>query len=88
MIAAFVKHSDGRTTCGDKFPCIRCSSTGEVPDEMAEWMKEGRKMRDKRVNENPYRSVQEEAKRLGIKPSTLCKMEQGRMNPTCPIKEA
>jgi hypothetical protein len=80
-IASHVRYSDGSGAYGVPLACSRCNATGEVPDEMAEWMRRGKVMRDKRVNGKPYRSLHAEAKRRGMKASELSAMERGRIEP-------
>lgn len=81
IVAAHVTYANGRSGWGVPFPCHRCNGTGEVPEEMAEWMREGRAMRDARVNGKPYRSQRDEAKRRGMTAMQLSAMEMGRVKP-------
>ncbi len=61
--------------------CFRCKGEGTVPDAMAGWIIAGLRLRDKRVNGKPYRSLHEEAKRRGLDTVTLSKMEMGKIEP-------
>jgi hypothetical protein len=59
--------------------CFRCGGSGNIPDEMGGWIKIGKQMRENRLKRDI--SLREEAKRLGILPSVLSQMENGRINP-------
>lgn len=59
----------------DNIPCSRCNGSGTVPDEMAEWIYAGRKMRDARVARGE--SIYECAKRLGTSSAELSAIERG-----------
>ncbi len=61
--------------------CLRCNGFKEVPDAMADWIIRGRAMRDRRVHGKPYRTMLEEAKRLGITCLQLSRMENGKIEP-------
>ncbi len=56
-------------------PCRRCSGRGAVPFQMAEWMRQGRLMRDARVARRE--SLREAAQRLGMGSAVLSRLEQG-----------
>lgn len=84
VIANHVTYADGRSGFGVECQCSRCQGTGSVPDEMAEWIEQGRAMRDARVNGKPYRSLWEEARRRGMTAQELSKMEFGKIKPILP----
>jgi hypothetical protein len=81
IIASHVRYADGSGGWGVPLPCDRCDGAGEVPDEMADWIRVGIAMRDRRVNGTPYRSLHEEAKRRGLDTVTLSRMERGKIKP-------
>lgn len=56
--------------------CFRCSSTGVVPDEMAQWIIEGKALRKVRVDSGE--SLYDAAKRIGVETAELSAIEQGR----------
>lgn len=58
-------------------PCYRCDGRGVVPCEMKQWMADGERLRHRRVEETPYRNQRTEAKRLGLDPVRLSRLEQG-----------
>ena len=60
--------------------CFRCGVTGVIPDEMAEWIKLGALLKERRMN--PYRPLWEEAKRLGVSGMDLSNAENGYVDPT------
>ena len=55
--------------------CLRCKGAGEVPDEQAEWIEAGRRMREDRMGRDM--SLNEEAKRRGMRAVELSQMERG-----------
>ena len=56
--------------------CFRCNSVGVVPDEMAQWIKDGQEIRKARLLENmPLWVV---AERLGMTSAELSAIENGR----------
>ena len=59
--------------------CYQCRGAGEITEEQAEWIQRGEAMRLKRVG--AYRSLRDEAKRLGITAKELSDMENGRIEP-------
>ena len=79
ITASHVSYADGRSGFFVPLPCSRCNKTGEVPDEMAEWMRLGKALKAKRMD--PYRNLCEEAARRGIDVVTLSKMEMGKIKP-------
>lgn len=80
-IANHVSYANGSHGYNVPHKCTRCQGTGECPDEMAEWIIEGRKMREQRVNGGNYRNLGTEAKRRGMTASQLSAMEMGRIKP-------
>lgn len=56
--------------------CFRCQSTGVVPDEMAQWIIDGKALRKIRVERGEL--LHEAAKRMSIESSELSAIEQGR----------
>lgn len=59
--------------------CHQCEGNGEVPDEMTEWIKEGKKLKDKRIEKRL--TLRKAAKKLGIDGSELSYQETGRKKP-------
>ena len=55
--------------------CFRCKAAGEVPDEQALWILEGKLRRTDRISRDI--SLREEAQRLGIPVVQLSAMERG-----------
>lgn len=80
MTAAHVSYADGSHGYGVDFPCDQCGGVGEVPDEMLEWIRIGREMRQARVG-GEYRNLRGEAKRRGMDVVTLSRMERGVIKP-------
>ena len=72
----FVLRADGICHPHLRLSCIRCQATGQLPDEMAEWIEAGKKLRTDRLARNM--TLRAEAKRLGVSPSELSAREQGR----------
>jgi hypothetical protein len=65
--------------CGIEWlPCSTCAGTGEITAERAEAYRQGRELRNRRIAAD--RSLREEAKRLGVSPVALSRMERG-LNP-------
>ncbi len=79
-IATHVRYADGSSRWGVEMKCLRCQGIGEVDDRTPEWIRIGRAMRDKRVNED-RRILRDEAKRRGIDVVTLSQMECGCIEP-------
>lgn len=55
--------------------CFRCAGSGEVPDEQALWIVQGKLKRVDRVSRDM--SLRDEARRLGIPVVDLSRMEGG-----------
>lgn len=83
-IANHVSYANGSSGFNVPFKCSRCKGTGECPDEMAQWIEEGRRMRYQRVNGGNYRNLGQEAKRRGISVVELSSMERGQIKPIWP----
>lgn len=73
----------------ETMPCLRCKGSGEVSDEMAQWMADGKAMRDARVARGE--SLMEAARRMGMGSAELSAIEHGRRGsnardqpPACP----
>ena len=62
-----------------KMPCPRCHGSGDVPEEMLEWMKKGKELKQERLDRGV--GLRKEAERLGVKSSELSAVEQGRVDP-------
>lgn len=60
-------------------PCLRCNGIGKVPNEMKEWIKTGNKYR--RIRLKKRITLRKQAKKLGILPSLLSRMEGGYLKP-------
>jgi len=56
--------------------CFRCNGVGVVPDEMAQWIKEGKDFRKARETENMPLWVM--AEKLGMTSAELSAIENGR----------
>lgn len=71
--------------CGKKgpqmisFDCELCAATGKIGKEKATWVKLGEKMREDRVARGLV--LRKEAKRRGMDPLMLSKMERGILQP-------
>lgn len=63
----------------NKSDCFRCKGKGEVPDEMNEWVRQGKAMRKSRVESGELLS--DAADRMGISSAELSAMECGRIAP-------
>lgn len=62
--------------------CDRCRATGVVPDEMAQWIEDGQRLRE--LRKEPYRNLGTEAKRRGLGVVELSQMERGIIKPVFP----
>ena len=71
--------------CGRKGPvglsleCELCEKTGKISKTKAAWRAAGRKMRDERIGRGVV--LRNEAKRRGMDPVVLSKMERGILKP-------
>ena len=80
FITAFhVRYADGTSRFGVDLGCGRCGGTKEVPDEMAQWIAEGKAMREERIARGF--TLRKEAARRNMNPSELSAMEQGKVKP-------
>jgi hypothetical protein len=79
IVAAHVSYANGSHGYGVPFPCDQCAGSGEVPDEMAEWIQAGSAMREERLQRRV--TLREEAKRRGMNPVELSRMEFGKIKP-------
>jgi hypothetical protein len=61
------------------FDCFRCKGLGVVPDEMIDWIKKGKALKEARMN--PYVNQREKAKRLGVSVAIYSQVELGYINP-------
>lgn len=61
--------------------CFRCKGAGEVPDEQAQWIEEGKKRRAERVARDI--TLRDEARRLGISAADLSAIERGMRPMLC-----
>lgn len=82
-VASHVSYADGTHGYNVPLQCFRCRGTAEVPDEMAQWIEDGKRLKRLRM-EPVYRSLHEEAKRRGIKALELSRMEMGKCRPVFP----
>jgi hypothetical protein len=80
-VISHVHYADGSGRSNVPMKCSRCKGKGKVPDEMADWIATGERMRLARLQGKPYRSLWEEAARRGMKAITLSKMEFGKIKP-------
>jgi len=62
----------------ESMPCLRCNSSGQVPDEMANWIAFGKDFREKRRLRGE--TISEAAKRLNLSVPQLSGIENGRVN--------
>jgi hypothetical protein len=79
ITAAHVSYADGSHGYGVDFPCDQCGGKGDVPEEMTEWVRVGREMRDERVQRRVI--LREEAKQRGMSAVELSRMERGVIQP-------
>ena len=63
----------------DSVPCLRCGTSGIVPDEMADWIVRGEAARRRRISQGI--SMRARAEQLGVSPAVLSAMENGRRDP-------
>jgi len=84
ILAFFACSSDGGCEPGRELPCLRCDGRKMVPHEQLEWIKAGKIMRDDRRSR--HNTLRAEAAERGVRPSELCAMEQGRIEPVARIK--
>lgn len=59
--------------------CVACTGTGTRPDEQAQWIEEGKAMKENRIARNL--SLREEAARRKMNPAELSEMERGLRKP-------
>lgn len=85
IVGLFAIRSDG-SGCDPcrMFPCHRCKGAGSVPDEMAEWMEAGKRLKEDRLARNMTLRQEAEARELRV--SELSDMERGRVDPDNPPK--
>ena len=78
LVWTHLRFADGR---GDMrwLPCTQCEGTGEISEEMGQWVLEGRVLRERRLAAR--RTLRAEAQRRGIDCATLSKMEMGKIQP-------
>lgn len=75
---AFATRADG--ICGPAvIGCPDCHGTGKVDARTPEWREAGKRLREARLAAD--RSLGEEARRRGMRPSELSDMEMGRVEP-------
>jgi hypothetical protein len=74
QVHAHLNYGNGRGEWKD-IDCFRCKATGEVDDEQALWIVQGKQRRCDRVSRDM--SLREEAVRLGIPVVDLSAMERG-----------
>lgn len=55
--------------------CLRCKGTGEVPDEMKQWIADGAAARQRRRDNG--KTLLETANAMGVSPAELSAMENG-----------
>jgi|ERR1700733_1094471 len=79
IVASHVRYADGSGASNVPMKCSRCNATGECPDEMAEWIRVGERMRQARLA--VYRNLHQEATRRGMTAVELSKMEHGKIKP-------
>lgn len=60
--------------------CDRCQGTGNIPDEMLEWIERGRKLREDRKSRGM--TLRKEAEERGMLPSELSRIERGIVGET------
>jgi len=75
-----VNHALACGTDGCRFMemvCYRCNGEGVVPRAMEQWIADGERLRQRRVEELPYRNQRTESARLGIDVVRLSRLEQG-----------
>lgn len=81
-------HGEGRILalgCGKKgpvglsFDCELCENSGEIDERKSAWREEGRRMKEERIARKVV--LRNEAKRRGMDPLTLSRMERGILEP-------
>ena len=63
--------------------CYQCEGSGEVPEEMSEWIDKGKIIKEKRISKRM--SHREASMKLGVDGHMLSKMETGRIEPDMSI---
>lgn len=59
--------------------CPTCEGTNKITDEQLLWIEQGKKIRE--LRRNKLVGPSDAAEKLGIKPSVLLSMENGRVKP-------
>lgn len=57
-------------------PCNQCDGKGIITPEMAQWIEDGKRLKERRLSP-PYRNQRTEATRLGLDVVRLSRLEQG-----------
>ncbi len=79
ITASHVAYADGSHGYEVPLSCDQCGGAGEVSDEMTEWIRAGEAMRQDRLARQM--TLREEAKRRGLTPVELSRMEFGKVKP-------
>jgi hypothetical protein len=76
-----VKQTVGRgiRVHGNAITCPRCEGVGELPDQMAAWIRDGERLRSQR--EEAMIGLREAADMMAMKASELSAIESGRVDP-------
>lgn len=77
-LTAFARRVSG-TAYYIELDCDLCQSTGAISDEQLNWVLEGEKLRQARINREE--TLREFAKRTGIDVGAVSKAERGCINP-------
>lgn len=81
-VTGLAKYSDGRPCGVETYPCFRCKGSGEVSDQVAQWIEQGRRLYRERLDGEPYRSILQAACWLGVPVLDLADAEHGRRDPS------
>ena len=64
-------------------PCYQCDATGEVPEEMTQWMEDGEILKSKRIEKRM--TLRNAVKNLDGDAVTFSRMEMGAVKPDMSI---
>lgn len=79
MFPRYAPEFKGRRRNAIVVTCSRCGGSGQVDEDTIEWILKGKKLREDRLSRGM--TLRSEAKRLGISPSQLSRMERGVERP-------
>ena len=64
-------------------PCIQCNAKGEVPEEMMQWIKDGKILKDKRIAKKI--TLRNAVREIGEEVMKISEMERGVIKPDMSI---